>query len=121
MSNVRRFMEPFAFTDLVDSGSPIKVLARVSVLSSESGGRSRPFIHPYRPNHNFGKPDSREFYIGQIELPEGEEVFPGETRELVVKFLSGRGLRELLHVGREWRIQEGAKLVAIARVLEVKS
>ena len=32
--------------------------------------------------------------------------------------LSGPGLRELLTVGREWGIQEGAKLVARAKVVE---
>lgn len=114
-------MELFAFADLVDSGPPIKVLARIAVLSTADGGRSQPFVHPYRPNHNFGPPESREFYIGQIEVPAGIAIHPGETRDLSVTFLSGRGLAEAIQVGREWRIQEGAKLVAMAEVLEIQS
>ena len=114
-------MEPFAFADLVDSGPSIQVLARVSMVSSEAGGRLQPLVHPYRPNHNFGEADSREFYVGQVEVPDAVVVHPGETHDLLVTFLSGRGLSAQLKVGREWRIQEGATLVATAKVLEVRS
>jgi translation elongation factor EF-Tu-like GTPase len=109
------------FTDLL--GGPddrvLKVLARISVVKSEVGGRAGPFRKNYRPNHNFGGPKDIAFYIGQIEVPEGEWVHPGETRDLEVMFLPGPGLRELAIVGRQWRIQEGSKLVATATVLRV--
>jgi len=114
-------MEPMSFVDLLDSGEPIQVLAKVSFLSAAQGGRSSPLPTSYRPNHNFGQAESREFYIGQVELPLGISVNPGESHSLVVTFLSGRGLSGLLKVGRTWRIQEGAKLVATAEVLEIKN
>lgn len=56
----------FAFHDLLGSGTPIQVLARVIFLRSEDGGRVYPFADKYRPNHNFGSPDDCTFYIGQI-------------------------------------------------------
>jgi hypothetical protein len=58
------------FYDNLDStgGEPIRVLARVSVLRTEDGGRKGPFTKSYRPNHNFGPPDNRFFFIGQIEV-----------------------------------------------------
>lgn len=110
-------MEAFTFVDVLDPGPSIRVLARISVLRTEDGGRKGPFTGHYRPNHNFGGPADRVFYVGQVEVPEGTWVHPGETRDLVVSFLNGRGLPELLQVGRSWRIQEGPKLVATASVL----
>jgi translation elongation factor EF-Tu-like GTPase len=110
-------MEAFAFVDLLEPGEPIKVLARVSMLSTEDGGPSYPISKSYRPNHNFGDVQDNQFYIGQVEVPEGTLVHPGETRELMVTFLNGPGLSELLREGRTWRIREGSKLVATAQVL----
>ncbi len=106
----------FGFHDLLSPGPSVRVLARVRFLSTSEGGRVSPVSGIYRPNHNFGAPDGREFYIGQIEL-DGREVLPGQTHDLCVTFLSGPGLSELLQVGRYWRIQEGARLVATAEVL----
>ena len=112
-------MGAFRFTDVLEPAGkePIRVLARISVLSTEHGGRQGPFTKSYRPNHNFGGPDDRVFYIGQVEVPEGTWVHPGETRDLTITFLNVRGLSDLLRVGRKWRIQEGGKLVASAEVL----
>ena len=98
---------------------PIRVLARISVLRTEEGGRRGAFKAPYRPNHNFGDATNHIFYIGQVEVPEGVWVQPGEVAELVVTFVNVRGLLEKLRVGRRWRIQEGPKLVATGEVLEL--
>jgi translation elongation factor EF-Tu-like GTPase len=114
-------MEPFSFTDLMDRGPAIEVLARVSMLRTEDGGRTKPFTAPYRPNHNFGSSEGAEFYVGQVEVPPGVQVQPGETRELAIKFLNGPGLPQLLRVGRTWRIQEGSRLVATAEVIAVQT
>lgn len=112
-------MELFSFVDQLEEGPPRRVLARMSFLSTDEGGRRGPCWGAYRPNHNFGGPHDRQFYIGQLQIPEGEVVHPGETRNLEVLFLNGPGLTDLLHVGCRWRIQEGEKLVANAEVLKV--
>ena len=109
-------MSAFAFRDLMEPGPAIRVLAHLTFLSFRDGGEGVVIRAPY-PNHNFGDPDTREFYIGQVELPVGDLVEPGASREVVITFLNGPGLRELLKVGRSWRIQAGTKLVASARVL----
>jgi hypothetical protein len=54
----------------------IRVLARVQVLATADGGRSGPFTARYRPNHNFGGAENRHFFIGQVEVPEGEWSIP---------------------------------------------
>jgi elongation factor Tu len=96
---------------------PIQVLARVEVVKTENGGRKGPFTKAYRPNHNFGSPDNKLFFIGQVEVPEGVWVHPGDSRDLRITFLNVQGLSECLTIGREWRIQEGSKLVASAKLL----
>ena len=112
-------MSIFSFTDNLDivGEKPIVVRARVSMISTENGGRQGPFTKGFRPNHNFGGSDDRSFYVGQIEVAEDEWVYPGETRELPITFLNARGLSELLTPGRTWRIQEGAKLIGTAVVI----
>ena len=117
---IKPHVAAFSFVDLLEDGPPHHVLARVSFLRTEEGGRREPCPERYRPNHNFGDAENRQFYIGQLQIPAGELVSPGETRDLEVVFLNGRGLSELLSVGRRWRIQEGARLVAKAEVLEVR-
>lgn len=103
-------------SDIVDD-SLIWVYARVEVLSTQDGGRSGPFANRYRPNHNFGGPENRVFYIGEIVLEEDEKIYPGETREILIRFINVQDLKEFLMVGRSWRIQEGGKLVANAEVI----
>ncbi|MBL9181567.1 MAG: hypothetical protein JNN17_05460 [Verrucomicrobiaceae bacterium] len=103
----------FAFTDNLDilDDKPIVVRATIALVAQDKGGRPGPFTKVFRPNHNFGGPDDRFFFIGQIEVEEGDWVYPGEARELQVTFLNARGLRELLLPGRIWRIQEGPRLI----------
>ena len=112
-------MKASAFTYVLEpaGGKPIRVLARISVLHMEDGGRKGTFTKSYRPNHNFAGPYERVFDVGQIEVPEGSWVHPGETRDLEITFSNVRGLSELLRVGCKWRIQEGPKHVANGEVL----
>jgi translation elongation factor EF-Tu-like GTPase len=114
-------MSEIIFDELRPAGdAPLRVMARVRVISSEEGGKRKPFTARYRPNHNFGSPENRHFFIGQLEVAEGDWVHPGETRDLVITFLNVVGLDELLKVGRVWRIQEGSRLVATAEVLSLQ-
>jgi translation elongation factor EF-Tu-like GTPase len=91
----------FEFADMTDEtwGKPIRVRANISVVRTENGGKTRPFAHPFRPNHNFGSPDNVATYIGQIEVPDGGWIHPGETCELEVTFVNAPGLSELLEWG----------------------
>jgi len=115
-------MSAFAFTDNLDivNPTPIKVLARLVVVATEIGGRVGPFTKGYRPNHNFGNDEDRFFFIGEIEVPENEWVYPGDTKDLPIAFLNARGLADFLTLGRKWRIQEGPKLIAVGTVLSIE-
>jgi hypothetical protein len=97
----------------------VNVRALVSFLASHEGGRTADVRLTYRPINNFGGPDNRESWFGQICLAPGDKISPGESREVVFQFNTVPALLAALTPGRRWRIQEGAQLVATATVLEI--
>ena len=99
----------------------VRVEARIHFLSTEEGGRSSPLLGggSYRPNHNFFGPDDRDVCMGFIELAEGERVDPGDTIEKTITLLTFPSVDHEIREGREWRIQEGPKLVATGTILRV--
>lgn len=99
----------------------IRVRAMICLLATSEGGRASAIRGRYRPNHNFFGPTDRAMMIGCIDLPEGRELRPGETMEVVIAFWQVPGLGELLYPGRRWRIQEGLALVGIGTVVAVLS
>jgi hypothetical protein len=56
---------------------------------------------------------------GFLDLPEGTDLHPGESIELPITFWYWSGLKDQIYPGREWRIQEGGRLIGIGTVLEV--
>lgn len=97
----------------------ISVLARIRLLPPNEGGRSMPITGSYRPNHNFFGPDDRTMTVGFIDLPEGTALEPGEAIDLPMTFWDWPGLAGQIHPGREWRIQEGLRLVGFGTILKV--
>lgn len=116
-------MSAFAFNDLVFSdGRPgIDVRATMTLLTETPHARRSDSTVRWRPNHNFGAPEGRAFYIGQVEFDPPGTIEPGQTRDVLVRFIDGPGLREQLRPGRSWRVQEGPTLVATARIIKVLS
>lgn len=101
------------------STETIVIRAKIRLLPTSESDRTAPIRGSYRPNHNFFGPDNHVMTIGCIELPDGKELHPGESTELQVTFLNWSGLDGQIYPGREWRIQEGPKLVATGTVIEV--
>lgn len=115
----------YSFNDNLDviDDKPIKITAKVSLFKTEEGGRHTPVVGgvAFRPNHNFGSAENRNFYIGQINFEKDDLVKPGEERTVEIVFLNVGGLRELLRIGTGWRIQEGPTLIAMGEVLKVET
>lgn len=90
--------------------------AMISALETEKGGRKKPFFNGYRPNHLI-KPDyltsGTHAYIDQ------DSIQPGSCAEGYIDFVTPEFYPESLWVGRKIRVQEGNRLVGIARILEV--
>lgn len=97
----------------------VSVRANIRLLSTVEGGRASPIKGSYRPNHNFFGPDDREMTMGFIDLPDNAELHPGDSIDLPITLSNWPGLEGQIYPGREWRIQEGPKLVGIGTVLEV--
>jgi translation elongation factor EF-Tu-like GTPase len=99
----------------------ILVRAMIRLLPGNEGGRTVPIQGSYRPNHNFFGPDDKNMTVGFVELPKGTKLHPGDSVELPIFFWNCAGLERIIYPGREWRIQEGSKLVGFGTVLEVLS
>lgn len=99
--------------------SGIRVRAHFRLLPTAESGRTVPVSGSYRPNHNFGAADNREMDVAFIEFADGEALQPGEATERDLTFWDRPGLNEVLTPGREWRIQEGPRLVGFGTVLEI--
>ena len=86
--------------------------AAVYVLTSEEGGRHKPFFPGYRP----------QFYIrtlditGSIELPTGVDmVMPGDNVEMEVELISPVALE----TGSRFAIREGGRTVGAGSITEI--
>jgi translation elongation factor EF-Tu-like GTPase len=97
----------------------LEVQALIELLPTEKGGLTTPIRRPFRPNHNLAGPENRNTFIGEVDLPEGQELQPGESAKLTVTFMDAPGLVELLVPGRHWRIQAGGQLIGNGTVLKL--
>ena len=96
-------------------GCRVKVLAKISLLPTEAGGRTEPIIGSFRPNHSFSP---GMFVIGQVEHRPGAELFPGESADLVVDFIPD-GVPALTP-GTKWNLYDGpSHLIGSATLLRV--
>ena len=95
------------------------IRAHVRLLPAVEGGRTAPVRGSYRPNHNFFGSDARKMATGFLDLPNGTELHPGESIELTIRFWNCPELKDQIYPGREWRIQEGGRLVGFGTVLEI--
>ena len=57
--------------------------------------------------------------MGTIELIEGQSLSPGEAMEVDMTLWLWPELCREIYVGRQWRIQEGAQLVAWGTVVSL--
>jgi elongation factor Tu len=57
--------------------------------------------------------------MGFIELPEGQHVVPGDTIQIEMTLWIDPAVKPEISVGRQWRVQEGGRLVAVGTIVEV--
>ena len=100
----------------------IEIKAKLTLYSTENGGRNTGIKTGYRPNHVFDyRENSSEFvttYIGQIDF-EKEWILPGETADVTVRFLKHQNIETILKRGRVWWIHEGKKKLGEAKILQL--
>lgn len=99
----------------------IIVKAKITMKTTEEGGRQFGFKSGYRPNHVFEMPEDLKnlnAYIGDIQFNDQELIEPGETKVVTVRFLKVPEVEKYLNIGRKWFINEGASTLGFGEILE---
>jgi translation elongation factor EF-Tu-like GTPase len=100
----------------------IIVKAKITMKTTEEGGRQFGFKSGYRPNHVFELPkDLRDLktYIGDIQFEDQELIEPGETKIVTVRFLNVLEVQKFITVGQKWFINEAAITLGFGEILEI--
>jgi len=98
------------------------VKARISMKTTEEGGRKSGFKSGYRPNHVFDLPPNLknlQTYIGDIQFDDQELIEPGETKIVTVRFLKNPEIEKYMNVGQKWLINEGILTFGFGEILEI--
>ncbi len=99
----------------------IIVKAKITMKTTEEGGRQSGFKSGYRPNHVFEMSDSLrnlKTYIGDIQFDDQELIEPGETKIGTVRFLKVPEVEKYINVGQKWFINEGARTLGTGEIIE---
>lgn len=99
----------------------IYVRAKLALKSTLEGGRETGFVSGYRPNHVFEYVNGKllNTFIGDINFDHSDLFLPGETHEVLIRFLFHMPIEKYLNVGRKWWIHEGLKIIGEAEMLEI--
>lgn len=90
------------------------VRARLELIVPDAGGRVGPIDPGYRSLARF---ENSDLDFG-VEIGFGRECLaPGESAEVRLRFWAAEELPEL-HVGAQFAVREGARLVGIGEILE---
>lgn len=92
------------------------IVAEISFLKTEEGGRLNPVSSRYRPAHSV-----RDDYLttGQHDYSDKQKVFPGESVVGTITFLSPEAYPHCLWEGKILSVQEGSRIVGYAKVITV--
>ena len=94
---------------------PPDLEAEIIFSPTEQGGRSVPGFSGYRAQFYYDEHDWDAVY----EFPDNENVSPGETARVFLRFLSPSGHVGRVHAGMDFHVREGTRVVARGRVTEI--
>ena len=100
----------------------IIVKAKITMKTTEDGGRISGFKSGYRPNHVFELPHNSKnlrTYIGDIRFDDQELIEPGETKIVTVRFLRNPEIEKYIKVGKKWFINEASITLGFGEILEI--
>ena len=58
--------------------------------------------------------------MGDIQFDQTEWIEPGETKEVLVRFLSRQPIDEYMDIGRKWWIHEGPNKIGEAEIIGIE-
>ncbi len=100
----------------------IVIKAKITMKSTENGGRKSGFVSGYRPNHVFEAPEDLGTlitYIGDIIFDDDTLFEPVQTKIVTVRFLYTPLIEKYITVGQKWFINEGINAMGIGEIIEV--
>ncbi len=109
--------------DLDETPEMIHVIAKLALFPTKQGGRKNGIASGYRPDHVFEYQSNGQFkyaYMGDIQFDQTEMIKPGETKEVLVRFLSRQPIDEYMDIGRKWWIHEGPNKIGEAEIIEIE-
>jgi translation elongation factor EF-Tu-like GTPase len=98
----------------------IIVKARITMKTTDEGGRKSGFTSGYRPNHVFEMPENFKdlvSFVGDIQFDDQDMINPGETKIVTVRFLNVPEVERYIQKGQRWFINEGARNVGVGEML----
>jgi elongation factor Tu len=90
------------------SNQPYKFKAKITLYSTDMGGRKTPVFSGYRPSFAF---NTAIHYSGEIKLIGKKELHPGQSSLVHVHLLPARTIRKNLKENDSFIITEGNKTV----------
>ncbi len=98
------------------------IKAKLTLYSTDKGGRKTGIKTEYRPNHVFEYENDKlkQTYIGQITFEGREWILPGETDIVNVEFLDSLDIKKFMTIGTIWWIHEGANRIGEAEIIEIE-
>ncbi len=91
-----------------------KLKASVYALTSEEGGRHKPFFNKYRPQFYFRTTD----VTGEVTLPAGTDmVMPGDNVEMEIDLIKPVAIEQ----GTKFSIREGGRTIGAGTVISVEA
>jgi len=99
----------------------IIVKAKITMKTTDAGGRQSGFKSGYRPNHVFDLPvdlKNLKTFVGDILFDDQELIVPGENKIVTVRFLKMAEVEKYITLGRKWAISEAAKTVGFGEIVE---
>jgi translation elongation factor EF-Tu-like GTPase len=94
---------------------PPDLEAEIRFLTPEEGGRKTPAYSGYRPQLYYDDHD----WDAHQEYPDVECVHPGDTARTLLWFLSPDAHVKRAHVGKEFEVREGARVIGRGRITKI--
>jgi translation elongation factor EF-Tu-like GTPase len=94
---------------------PPDIEAEITFLPTDQGGRKTPAYSGYRPQFFYEDHD----WDADQEYPDVETVLPGQKVRALLRFLSPQAHLGRVHVGMEFQVREGLRIVAHGRVTRI--
>lgn len=102
--------------DKVNKGEP-DLIARITYLTTEQGGRKGYAASGYRPHVKFD--GRKELTSGEQLFIDKDKVFPGETVIAEIRISGTDFFKNYLFVGQHFEVAEASYLVGHGEILEV--